>query len=243
MDDLVLRGGMILDGTGAEPVRADLAVRDGRITAIMPQHSGPARRVVDARGQMVAPGFIDIKTHSDFTLPYAPRAESKVLQGVTIEVVGHCGFSLAPVVPGRARLLQEYLAGFAPWIETRETTFAAYMDTFPATTVNTIMQVGHNTLRLMTVGMDDRAPTPDEMAMMRHLVAEGLAAGALGMGSTPVLSPGACSAAAPSAWPEAGGPAGPGAHVRGRDAFSELCYCLFMFRISRPAMSGEHCPS
>lgn len=190
MDDLVIRGGMILDGTGAEPVRADLAVRDGRIAAITPGRSGPAGRVVDARGLMVAPGFIDIKTHSDFTLPYAPRAESKILQGVTTEVIGHCGFSLAPVVPGRARLLQEYLAGFAPWIETRETTFAAYMDTFPATAVNTIMQVGHNTLRLMTVGMDDRAPTPDEMAVMRRLLAEGLAAGARGLSSGLFTAPG-----------------------------------------------------
>jgi N-acyl-D-amino-acid deacylase len=190
MDDLVIRGGMILDGTGAGPWRADLAVRDGRIAAITPRYAGSARRVVDADGLVVAPGFIDIKTHSDFTLPYAPRAESKILQGVTTEVVGHCGFSLAPVVAGRARLLQEYLAGFAPWIETRETTFAAYMDGFPATAVNTIMQVGHNTLRLMTVGMDDRAPTEDEMGVMRRLLAEGLAAGALGMSSGLFTAPG-----------------------------------------------------
>ena len=190
MDDLVIRGGMILDGTGADAVPADLAVRDGRIAAITPHHSGPARRVLEAQGLVVAPGFIDIKTHSDFTLPYAPRAESKILQGVTTDVIGHCGFSLAPVVPGRARLLQEYLAGFAPWIETRETTFAHYLDTFPATTVNTIMQVGHNTLRLMTVGMDDRAPTPDELAVMRRLVAEALAAGAIGMSSGLFTAPG-----------------------------------------------------
>jgi N-acyl-D-amino-acid deacylase len=190
VDDLVIRGGMILDGTGTEPVPGDLAVRDGRIASITPRHSGPVRRVIDATGQMVAPGFIDIKTHSDFTLPYAPRAESKVLQGVTTEVVGHCGFSLAPVVPGRARLLQEYLAGFAPWIETRDTTFAEYMDGFPATAVNTIMQVGHNTLRLMTVGMDDRAPTRDEMALMQRLLAEGLAAGARGLSSGLFTAPG-----------------------------------------------------
>jgi len=113
MDDLVSRGAEILDGTGADAVRADLAIREGRIVAITPGYAGTARRVIDARGSIVAPGFIDIKTHSDFTLPYAPRAESKVLQGVTTEVVGHCGFSLAPVLPGRAPILQEYLAGFA----------------------------------------------------------------------------------------------------------------------------------
>ncbi|HET9922644.1 MAG TPA: hypothetical protein VFS98_00830 [Methylomirabilota bacterium] len=96
MDDLLIRGGTILDGTGADGVRADLAVRDGRIAAITFQHSGPARRVVDAHGLIVAPGFVYIKTHSDFTLPYTTRAESKILQGVTTEVIGHCGFSLAP---------------------------------------------------------------------------------------------------------------------------------------------------
>ena len=130
------------------------------------------------------------KTHSDFTLPYAPRAESKVFQGVTTEVLGHCGFSVAPVSPGRAPTLQEYLAGFAPWIETRETGMAEYMDHFPAVAVNTIMQVGHNTLRLMTVGMDNRAPTHAEMTEMRRLLDEGLAAGALGLSSGLFTAPG-----------------------------------------------------
>ena len=122
MDDLVIRGGGILDGTGNDTVRGDLVIRDDRIVAITPRPAGTARREIDAQGLIVAPGFIDIKTHSDFTLPYAPSAESKILQGVTIEVIGHCGFSLAPVLPGRAPILREYLAGFAPWIETRETT-------------------------------------------------------------------------------------------------------------------------
>jgi len=138
----------------------------------------------------VAPGFIDIKTHSDFTLPYAPSAESKILQGVTTEVIGHCGFSLAPVLPGRAPILREYLAGFAPWIETRETSFAAYMDDFSPMAVNTIMQVGHNTLRLMTISMEERTPKDDEMATMTRLLDEGLAAGTLGLSSGLFTAPG-----------------------------------------------------
>ena len=190
MDDLVIRGGEILDGTGADAVAADLAIRDGRIVAITPQYSGPARRVIDGRASIVTPGFIDIKTHSDFTLPYAPRAESKVFQGVTTEVLGHCGFSVAPVPPGQAPILQEYLAGFAPWIEVRETSVAEYMDHFPATAVNTIMQVGHNTLRLVTAGMDNRPPTDGEMAAMKRLLDEGLAAGALGLSSGLFTAPG-----------------------------------------------------
>jgi len=83
-----------------------------------------ARRVIDARDRVVAPGFIDIHTHSDFTLPLNPRAESKVRQGVTTEVVGNCGFSVAPALPGKAAMLGEYLAASAPGLEFRETTFA-----------------------------------------------------------------------------------------------------------------------
>jgi N-acyl-D-amino-acid deacylase len=190
MDDLVIRGGEILDGSGTDAVHGDLAIRDGRIVAIAPRYAGTARRDIDARGSIVAPGFIDIKTHSDFTLPYAPRAESKIRQGVTTEVIGHCGFSLAPVLPGRAPILRDYLAGFAPWIETRETSFAAYLDDFPPTAVNTIMQVGHNTLRLMTTGMEGRAPKDAEMATMTRLLDEGLAAGALGLSSGLFTAPG-----------------------------------------------------
>jgi N-acyl-D-amino-acid deacylase len=190
MDDLVIRGGVVLDGTGSDAERGDLAIRDGRIASVVASYSGTARRTIDARGLVVAPGFIDIKTHSDFTLPYAPGAESKVFQGVTTEVIGHCGFSVAPALPGRARLLQEYLAGFAPWIEVQDTSFARYMDSFPATAVNTIMQVGHNTLRLMTVGMDDRTPTEAERTTMGRLLEEGLGAGAIGLSSGLFTAPG-----------------------------------------------------
>ena len=79
----------------------------------------------------MAPGFIDIKTHSDFTLPINPKAESKVRQGVTTEIIGHCGFSVAPVLPGKAQLLADYLSGGAPWLPFREMRFPEYLDTFP----------------------------------------------------------------------------------------------------------------
>jgi N-acyl-D-amino-acid deacylase len=91
----------------------------------------------------VAPGFIDIKTHSDFTLPINPKAESKVRQGVTTEIVGHCGFSVAPVLPGKVDLLRDYLSPSAPWLPFRETSFPDYLATFPATAVNAGMLVGH----------------------------------------------------------------------------------------------------
>jgi N-acyl-D-aspartate/D-glutamate deacylase len=191
MDNILLiRGGLVVDGTGAPAREADVAVRDGRIVAIEPRAAGAARRVIDARGHVVAPGFIDIHTHSDFTLPLNPRAESKIRQGVTTEVVGNCGFSAAPALPGRVDLLGDYLAASAPGLPFRATTFAQYLDAFPATSVNTIMQVGHNTLRLMTAGMDDRPATADELATMQRLLEEALAAGALGLSSGLFTPPG-----------------------------------------------------
>src|SRR5499433_3728922 len=114
MDDLLIRGGQLIDGNGAPAREADVSVGGGRIVAVEPRSERAARRVIDARGQVVAPGFIDIHTHSDFTLPLNPRAESKIRQGVTLEVVGNCGFSVAPVLPGRAQMQREYLASSAP---------------------------------------------------------------------------------------------------------------------------------
>jgi N-acyl-D-aspartate/D-glutamate deacylase len=87
MDDLLIRGSHVIDGTGAPGRDADVSVDGGRIVAVESRASRPARRVIDARGQVVAPGFIDIHTHSDFKLPLNPRADSKIRQGVTLEVL------------------------------------------------------------------------------------------------------------------------------------------------------------
>jgi len=196
VDDLSIRGGLVVDGTGAAGREADVSVSNGRLVAVEPRAPRPARRVIDARGQVVAPGLIDIHTHSDFTLPLNPRAESKIRQGVTLEVVGNCGFSVAPALPGRAAMLREYLASSAPWLPFGETSFADYVAAFPPTALNVILQVGHNTLRLMTAGMDNRAVTGDELATMEHLLAEALAAGAWGMSSGLFTAPGAYADAA-----------------------------------------------
>jgi N-acyl-D-amino-acid deacylase len=188
--NILIRGGLLLDGSGALGTRADLAIRDGRIAAIGTDLSEGAANVIDAAGMAVAPGFIDIKTHSDFTLPINPKAESKVRQGVTTEIIGHCGFSVAPALPGKVELLRDYLSPSAPWLPFRETTFADYLASFPATAVNAGMLVGHNTLRLMVMGMAERAPHPDELAHMIALLEEALDAGALGLSSGLFTAPG-----------------------------------------------------
>ena len=104
--DILIHGGALYDGSGSAGVPADLAIKDGRIAAVGPGIRKQAAKIVDASGLAVAPGFIDIKTHSDFTLPINPKAESKVRQGVTTEIIGHCGFSVAPALPGKVELLQ-----------------------------------------------------------------------------------------------------------------------------------------
>ena len=143
MEDLLIRGGQVIDGNGTPARRADVAIRNGHITAVGECEGREAQRVIDASGQIVAPGFIDIHTHSDFTLPLNPLAVSKIRQGVTTEVVGNCGYSTAPVLPGKAEALQDYLRAGPPWLEYEPRTFAQYMEGFPSTSVNTVTQVGH----------------------------------------------------------------------------------------------------
>jgi N-acyl-D-amino-acid deacylase len=188
--DILIRGGTVIDGSGRPGAIGDVAVRDGRITALGRSLPAGSAKVIDAEGLAVAPGFIDIKTHSDFTLPINPKAESKVRQGVTTEIIGHCGFSVAPVLPGKAQLLADFLSGGAPWLPFREMRFPEYLDTFPAVSVNTGMLVGHNTLRLMVMGLEDRAPRPAELEEMIALLEEGLSAGALGLSSGLFTPPG-----------------------------------------------------
>ncbi len=181
--DIVIRGGLVIDGSGRPGEIADVAVQDGRIVALGRSLLAGAARTIDSEGLAVAPGFIDIKTHSDFTLPINPKAESKVRQGVTTEIVGHCGFSVAPILPGKRQLVQDYLSASAPWLPFRETTFRDYLDSFPRTSVNAGMLVGHHTLRLNVMGMEARPPSPAELDQMTALLEEGLAAGALGLSS------------------------------------------------------------
>src|ERR1700747_2962035 len=102
--DVLIRRGVIIDGSGHPGAAGDIALTGGGIAAIGPSLTGDAKKVIDAEGLAVTPGFIDIKTHSDFVLPINPKAEIKLRQGVTTEIIGHCGFSVAPVLAGKTRL-------------------------------------------------------------------------------------------------------------------------------------------
>src|SRR5262245_60225913 len=186
--DILIRHGTLIDGSGRPGTIGDIALFAGRIAALGPSLAGDANKLIDADCLTVTPGFIHVKCESDFVLPINPNADSKVRQSVTTEIIGHCGFSVAPVLPGKVQALADYLSGGAPWLPFREMSFPEYLDTFPPVAVNAGMLVGHNTLRLMVLGLEDRAPTAAELEQMIALLDEALRAGAIGL-STGLFTP------------------------------------------------------
>jgi len=185
--DLLLRRATVVDGTGAAPFLADVAVSGDRVVAVGHLAEVHADRVLDLDGLVVAPGFIDIHTHSDVSLLHDPAAESKVLQGVTTEVLGNCGFSPFPISPDRVALHVDHLAriGDDP-LDAADLTwrdldgYAARLAEDPPA-LNTASLVGHGTVRVAVMGVDERRPTNDELDRMRDLVAQSLDQGAFGM--------------------------------------------------------------
>jgi len=179
--DLLIRGGAILDGTGAAAYRGDVAVRDGRIAAIGTElPASDAREVVEADGLAVAPGFIDIHTHSDFVLLVDGRADSQVCQGVTLEVIGQCGFSCAPFT---GAMSPRQLIGFQEaGIEVTWRSFGDYLDRLDRQKlgVNVAAMVGHGAIRQAIKCDAVDATTPDELKAMEHLAEEAFDAGAMG---------------------------------------------------------------
>ncbi len=177
--DLLIRGGEVHDGGGGPAVVADVAVRDGRIVEIG-RVDAPAARVLDAAGLIVAPGFIDIHSHSDYTLLVDARAASAIAQGVTLEVVGNCGFGCAPL--GDRAKATSAIYGFDGSVELGWNSVGGYLERLerarPA--VNVLTLVPNGQLRLATMGVADRAAGPAELAAMKTLLAEGRAEGAFG---------------------------------------------------------------
>ena len=188
---LLIRNGQVIDGSGGPAVAADVAVEGDRIAAVGPGLGGEAARTIDAKGLVVAPGFIDIHSHSDLVLDTCPSAESKVRQGVTTEVVGMCGFSPGPVTPSREELVRDWMGGIGNKPQIGWHSFGEYLDHVRALgpSVNIVQFVGHGALRLATVGADNRPATADEQAAMQRLLAEGLDAGAFGYSTGLVYAP------------------------------------------------------
>jgi len=177
---LLLRGGTVIDGTGAERFAADVRIEEGRIAAVGPALSSGGATVIDVAGKVVAPGFIDVHTHDDHAVLSMPQMLPKISQGVTTVIVGNCGISLAPLVradvPPPLNLLGN---GYA---HASMADYAAAVEaTVPA--VNVAALVGHSTLRVATMDDPYRRATPDEQGHMAALLREGMDAGAIGLSS------------------------------------------------------------
>lgn len=187
----------MVDGTGAPGREADVAVTNGRISAVAPGLNGNGARVLDAAGQVVCPGFVDIHTHYDAQVFWDPDLTPSSFHGVTTVIAGNCGFSIAPVrpdsVPLLARTLQhvedmsfDTLSAGVPWDEFES--FGDYLDAVErrGTALNFGCYVGHTAVRLYVMGDDayERPASAQEIAAMQAVVAEAMAVGATGFASS-----------------------------------------------------------
>ena len=190
MHDVVIRGSDLIDGTGAQLRRTDLAVAGDRIAEVGQIDRSRGRRMIEATGLALAPGFVDIHSHSDYHLLIQPTADSAVRQGVTLEIGGNCGYAAAPI--------------WGPWLEERAATYrdlygldhpwqsvADYLDRLEAGGIseNFGLLMGHNTLRGSAMGGANRSPSQAELDAMVAGARRGMAEGALGLSTGLVYAP------------------------------------------------------
>ncbi len=188
MLDLLIANGSVVDGAGRPARRADVGLAGDRIVAVGALAGAEARRVVDAAGCLVCPGFIDVHSHSDAYLLIEPSAPSKVFQGVTTEVVGNCGASAAPRL-GRGEMPADWQSQSYPRIWRSVAEYRGLLEEVrPA--VNVVLLIGHNTLRKGVMGFENRPATPDELARMERTLEKALAEGGRGFSTGLIYAPG-----------------------------------------------------
>ncbi|MFC0588210.1 amidohydrolase family protein [Novosphingobium aquiterrae] len=191
--DLIIRGGTMHDGTGAAPRRCDVAVKDGKIAALG-DIDAEADQVIDAQGMIVTPGFVDVHTHFDGQVTWEDRLSPSSGHGVTTAVMGNCGVGFAPCRPAERDTLVKLMEGIEdipevvmveglPW---NWETFPEYLDALDQREldIDIAAQIPHSAVRVYVMGeraARKEAPTAEDLAAMRSLVAEGIAAGAFGV--------------------------------------------------------------
>ncbi|HEY1427815.1 MAG TPA: amidohydrolase family protein [Caulobacteraceae bacterium] len=195
MLDLLIKGGLVVDGTGAPGRIGDVAIKDGRIAAVGASIDGEARRTVDAAGRVVAPGFIDPHTHFDVQLLWDGAAKPALEHGITSVVPGNCSLSLAPLktehrkaLVGMFQQIEEMPPeAFTEAFDWTWEDFAGYRRALePGLSVNVAPLVGHSVIRLWVMGADanQRAAGPDEIAAMQEVLRASLEAGAVGLSTS-----------------------------------------------------------
>jgi N-acyl-D-amino-acid deacylase len=190
--DLIVKNGIVVDGTGNPWFKAAVGIRDGRISDIGELSSSESDEVIDANGLVVAPGFIDMHAHSDFSLLINPLAESKVRQGVTTEVIGNCGFSAAPLND----FLKKQFRAILPVLEEARLKLSwSSMDEYlkrlekNGIALNAISLVGNGNIRALVMGYDSRRPSGSELEEMKKVLAETIEEGAVGLSSGLIYPP------------------------------------------------------
>ncbi len=188
MCDLLIKNGKIIDGTGSPAIFADISVKDGKIERIEPSLQLDCQKEVNAANKIVCPGFIDIHSHSDATIMINRKAESKIRQGITTEVVGNCGISAAPLTTAFLSEVKDHLTvnsdfGRADEIGKSWITFGEYITFLNELSlgINIMPMVGLGTLRSAVMGIKSGPPTIDEMREMEDLLEKSLEEGAAGL--------------------------------------------------------------
>jgi len=184
----------VIDGSGAKPRVEDAAIDRGRFAALDRNIEADAGRVIAADGYVLAPGFIDIHCHSDFATFDDPQSEIKLQQGVTLDVLGNCGTSLAPLEgDAGASIRAESDSDITAWPHPLDwSTYDEYIRRVEETglSMNVMGLVGHGTLRLAVMGYSDAPPTAGQLDHMKSLLARSLDAGAAGMSTGLIYAPG-----------------------------------------------------
>jgi N-acyl-D-aspartate/D-glutamate deacylase len=199
MFDLVIRNGTVVDGTGAPPLAADVAIEAGRVVEIG-ACDGAGRREIDAAGRMVTPGFVDLHTHYDAQLFWDPYLTPSPLHGVTTVIGGNCGLTLAPADPGDQDFLTRLLArvesipveALRAGVEYRWRTYPEFLDVVESMDlgINLGFMVGHSAIRRAVMGpaATTDAASEEQLDAMRRLLSEAIAAGGLGFSTANVTT-------------------------------------------------------
>lgn len=197
MYDILIKKGEIIDGSGTKSFKADIGIKGEIISAIAPTINENAKEIIDADGLVVSPGFIDIHSHSDFTLLLNPLGESKIRQGITTELVGNCGFTAAPVRKKYFDELMEYLVNTVilngklkrqwNWYSQKD-----FLDTLASKGIalNIASLVGHGTIRIAAVGFEKREPSFAELKKMLNMLEYEMENGLFGLSTGLQYEPG-----------------------------------------------------
>ncbi len=191
MFDVLIKGGILIDGTGSPKLVGDVAVNGDEIAEVGRLDSAQAAETIDAKGLFVCPGFIDIHSHSDFNILADPPGQSKIQQGVTTEVCGNCGMSAAPLSGMVRKQREKSLEAFG--LEITWSTLEEFITVLGAAKLfsNIAPLVGHGNLRGAVVGYENRAASSSEVEEMEGMLTEAMESGAWGLSSGLIYPPGA----------------------------------------------------